>query len=208
MKIARILFDGVVGCLITASTSAMGFCVVENNGCRDLETGKLYVQEGDQLVDPETKQIYSEIRSVEPIPKENTTSRTLEAPPANPASYPDIFGFYQTASASGKLFHGMDISPESNGRVRIRLLIGLTTTEVRGCYGGAAIGSSKIAPDNSVSFSSSDGGASFTSDKNSACRVKVKFDLDWGAADVMETNCQKVHGPNCSFAGRYLRFQR
>ena len=64
MKLAK-TFLCVTGFLITTSVSAQGICVEENKGCRDIQTGKLYVQEGNQLVDPETKQVYMTVQPVE-----------------------------------------------------------------------------------------------------------------------------------------------
>jgi len=49
---------------MTTSVSAQGLCVVENGGCRDAQTGKLYVPDGNKLVDPETKQVYLENQEV------------------------------------------------------------------------------------------------------------------------------------------------
>ena len=64
MKLAQILLACVTSCLITTSVSAQGFCVAENEGCRDIQTGKLYVPDGNKLVDPETKQVYLENQEV------------------------------------------------------------------------------------------------------------------------------------------------
>ena len=46
MKLAQILLACVAGCLITTPVSAGGFCIAENGGCRDAQTGKLYVPDG------------------------------------------------------------------------------------------------------------------------------------------------------------------
>jgi clan AA aspartic protease (TIGR02281 family) len=81
MKLAPILLACIVGCLITTSASARGFCVVEKGGCRDSQTGKLYVQEGNQLVDPETKQVYTEDQPVEINSQKDITSR-MQGPPS------------------------------------------------------------------------------------------------------------------------------
>ena len=65
MKLAQILLACVTSCLVTTSVSAQGFCVAESGGCRDAQTGKLYVPDGNKLVDPETKQAYLENQPVE-----------------------------------------------------------------------------------------------------------------------------------------------
>ena len=39
----------------------MHFCIVENGGCRDSADGKLYIQVGNQLVDPDTNRVYMDI---------------------------------------------------------------------------------------------------------------------------------------------------
>jgi clan AA aspartic protease (TIGR02281 family) len=90
MKNALILLIYIVGCLMSASSSARGFCVVEKEGCRDSQTGKLYVQEGSQLVDPETKQVYAEDRPVEIYSPKDVTSRTPQRSSVNPLSHPDV----------------------------------------------------------------------------------------------------------------------
>lgn len=55
MKLAQILLACITGSLVTTSVLAQGFCVAENGGCRDIQTGKLYVPDGYKVVDPETK---------------------------------------------------------------------------------------------------------------------------------------------------------
>lgn len=63
MKHAQFLLACIASYLITTPVSAQGICVEENGGCRDIQTGKLYVPEGNKLVDPETKQVYMKMES-------------------------------------------------------------------------------------------------------------------------------------------------
>lgn len=51
--------------LMSSSAPAMDICVQENSGCKDLRTGRVYVSEGNKLVDPETRQIYAVIPPVQ-----------------------------------------------------------------------------------------------------------------------------------------------
>ena len=64
MKNKTLLSVCVTGFFISTSSFAQMYCIVVNGGCRDGASGKLYVQEGNQLVDPETKRFYMEAPSV------------------------------------------------------------------------------------------------------------------------------------------------
>lgn len=64
MKNKTLLSVYVAVFFISTSSFAQMFCIVVNGGCKDGASGKLYVQEGNQLVDPETKRFYMEAPSV------------------------------------------------------------------------------------------------------------------------------------------------
>jgi len=61
MKTGILLSTCITGFFLSTSCLSQGFCIVENGGCRDSADGKLYIQEGNQLVDPETKRVYMDI---------------------------------------------------------------------------------------------------------------------------------------------------
>lgn len=67
MKTGILILTCITGFVLSSSCLSQGFCVVVNGGCRDITDGKLYIQVGNQLVDPETKRVYMD------IPPEPTT---------------------------------------------------------------------------------------------------------------------------------------
>lgn len=60
MKSAFIVWCSAGMMFIATTLQAAGMCAVEAGGCRDLQTGKLYVRSGDKYIDPETNEVFME----------------------------------------------------------------------------------------------------------------------------------------------------
>lgn len=86
MKTHTTLSACIAACLMSTSAFAGGFCVVEKDGCRDAQTGKLYIQEGNRLVAPETGQVYTEDQPVIITPRPPGSS-SANTPPSPGESY-------------------------------------------------------------------------------------------------------------------------
>lgn len=194
---------------VASLAAAQEFCVMQAQGCRDLRTGKLYVDRGGRLIDPVTGAVYWQ--APPPPPRDPTPSRAPDPAPADSATTgpaspdADLHGIYQTASAGGRLFHHMEVRPDGERRVRIDLLVALTAPSLPGCTGGGVVGSGVLVRDQRVAFTTRSRSASAPA--AAACRIDITFDREWGAAEVREHACEAVHGAGCSFAGRYVRVQ-
>lgn len=92
MLIAVLCLFGIVPMI--ATVKAAGMCVVEAEGCRDLQTGKLYVRSGNKYIDPETNEVFMENEPVRipaagkqsDIRVPRTPVRTMPEPPRDPVT--------------------------------------------------------------------------------------------------------------------------
>lgn len=89
MKLPAAIICMAVG-LMPASVSAVDICVQGNGGCQDLRTGRVYVPEGNKLVDPETRRTFMENPPVPVDPGRIQVLRgsgsTKPEPPRDPAT--------------------------------------------------------------------------------------------------------------------------